>query len=492
LEAPGVEGQRRRPVTALAELALRPRAVELPVPSRREVAARVGLGLHSAVRHLVAARRRGRLDRAAGAGVIRGTFDDLGGTFTKFGQLIASAPSLFGDDVAAQFRACLDAGPAVPFDDVRAIVEAELGGPLAALFASFDEAPIAAASLAVVHRAVLADGTPVAVKVLRPGIEERVAADLAVLVPVCDFVARQVAVGVAGTMHGLVEGLRAQLREELDLRNEADAARWFAEVLDAVGSREVCVPESVASRSGRRVLTMSFLEGVAIDDEVGIAALGVDAAPLVRACLRTWFVATLASGAFHGDIHAGNVLVRADGTIALLDWGIVGRLDDDMARFFRRMLEGVLGDDSAWPEIAAGIEASYGSGIRQLLGDTDDATFVAFVRSQVEPMLLTPFGQVDLRTMLIGDGGVDGKRAGARTRREAVRNWWEERRRQRVLMGSEGYGGEYDRAQFLLAKQLVYFERYGKLYLPDLPLIDDPAAFTELLARTAPAALPVR
>jgi hypothetical protein len=234
---------------------------------------------------------------------------------------------------------------------------------------------------------------------------------------------------------------------------------------------------------------MTLLDGVPIDDAAGIAALGVEPAPLVAACLRTWFVATLASGAFHGDIHAGNVLVRANGTVALLDWGIVGRLDDDMARFFRRMLEGALGDESAWPEIATHIEASYGSGIRQVLPDTDDDTFIAFVRSQIEPMLITPFGQVDLRTMLIGDGGVDGKRAGTRTRREAVRNWWEERRRQRILMGSEGYGGAFDRASFLLAKQLVYFERYGKQYLPDVPLIDDPAAFAELLARTAPAAV---
>jgi len=461
------------------------RPITLPQPTRREVAARVAAGLRSATRHLVAARRAGRLDQQSVARAVRRTFDDLGGTFTKFGQLVASAPSLFGEDVAAEFRGCLDAGPPEPFPAVAAALEADLGRPVDTAFGTFDPVPVAAASLAVVHRATLPDGTPVAVKVLRPGIEERVAVDLAVLAPVCSFIARQVAVGIAGTLHGLVEGVRAQLQEELDLRNEAEAAEWFAGVLDAIGSTEVCVPATIASHSGRHVLTMSLLEGVPIDDEPGIAAMGVDAPPLIRACLRTWFLATLASGAFHGDIHAGNVLVRPNGTIALLDWGIVGRLDPETARFFRRMLEGVLGDDAAWVDVAAHVEASYGNGIRSLLGEPDDETFVAFVRGEVEPMLITPFGEVDLRTMLIGDGAVDGKRAGARTRREAIANWWQERRRQRVIMDSQGYGGEFDRATFLLAKQLVYFERYGKLYVPDTPLIDDPTEFRRFLAATA-------
>jgi predicted unusual protein kinase regulating ubiquinone biosynthesis (AarF/ABC1/UbiB family) len=461
------------------------RPVTLPEPSRREIAARVGLGVRSAGRHLVAARRRGPLDRAAVAGVVRRVFEDLGGTFTKFGQLVASAPSLFGDDVAGEFRGCLDAGPAVPYADVAAAVASELGQPIDVAFASFERTPVAAASLAVVHRAELPDGTPVAVKVLRPGIEQRVATDLAVLGPVCNFVARQIAVGIAGTLHGLVEGLREQLREELDIRNEADAARWFMGILDAVDAPDVRVPEPVASRSGARVLTMSLLDGVPIDDDVAIAALGIEIEPLVRSCLRTWFVSTLASGAFHGDIHAGNVLVSANGTIALLDWGIVGRLEAETAHFFRRMLEGALGDDAAWVDVAAHIEKTYGSGMRDLLG-FDDAAFVEFIRSQIEPVLVTPFGQVDLRTMLIGDGAVDGKRAGSRTKREAIANWWAERKRQQAFMAMEGYGGDFDRVQFLLAKQLVYFERYGKKYLPDVPLIDDPTAFRALLARTAP------
>jgi predicted unusual protein kinase regulating ubiquinone biosynthesis (AarF/ABC1/UbiB family) len=348
------------------------------------------------------------------------------------------------------------------------------------LFSSFEAEPIAAASLAVVHRAVLPDGQPVAVKVLRPGIEKRIATDLALLRPVCRFVAREVAVGIAGTLNGLVAGLEAQLQEELDLRNEARASRWFAAVLEDVAATKVRVPLTIDELSGRRVLTMELVDGVAVDDEDAIVAMGVDPAPLLRDCLRTWFAATLATGTFHGDIHAGNLLVTRDAELVLVDWGIVGRLDESTSRFFRRLIDGALGDDSAWDDVAAHLVASYGAGVIDALG-VDEAGFAEMVKSQIAPVLQLPFGQVDLRTMLIGDGTTDGKRAGERTKVEAVRNWWAERARQKRLMGLEGYGGGFDQATFLLSKQLVYFDKYGKRYLPDTPLLDDPEAYRALL-----------
>ena len=452
----------------------------LPVPTRTDVARRIARATSSAARHLVAARRRGKLDELAVAGVIRRTFDDLGGTFLKFGQLIASSPSLFGEQVAHEFRGCLDAGPPVPFDDVRRVVEHDLRRPLDQVYASFDREPIAAASLAVVHRATLADGTPVAVKVLRPEVAHRIATDLAVLRPLCTFVARQVAVGIAGTLAGLVQGLETQVAEELDLTNEARSLRWFADALQRIGANRLVVPTVYDEFTARRVLTMQLLDGVAADDAPAIAALGVDPTPLLLECIRVWFATTLCTGAFHGDVHAGNILIRADGTMALLDWGIVGRLDETTSLFFRRMIEGALGDAEAWTDVATHVRSQYGDGMLDALG-VGEEQFTDFVRAQVEPLFHVPFAELDLRTMLIGDGAADGKRAGQRTRREAVQNWWAERKRQQALMDTEGYGGGFDQATFLLSKQLVYFERYGKLFLPDTKLLDDPAVFRALL-----------
>jgi predicted unusual protein kinase regulating ubiquinone biosynthesis (AarF/ABC1/UbiB family) len=368
----------------------------------------------------------------------------------------------------------------VPFYDVRAVVEADLGRPLHEAYATFEPEPLAAASLAVVHRATLPDGTPVAVKILRPEVARRIATDLAVLRPLCRFIARQVAVGIAGTLSGLVHGLEVQVAEELDFTNEARSLRWFRAALEEIGVDRLVVPAVFDEWCGPHVITMELLDGVPVDDAKGIAALGVDPKPLLHECIRVWFATTLCAGAFHGDVHAGNVLVRANGTLALLDWGIVGRFDEATARFFRRMIEGVLGDDDAWVDVAAHVKTTYGAGMLDALG-IDEDQFTAFVRSQVEPLFNVPFGQVDLRTMLIGDGATDGKRAGQRTRREAMRNWWSERRRQQALMDLEGYGGGFDQATFLLSKQLVYFERYGKQFLPDTPLLDDPAVFRALL-----------
>jgi hypothetical protein len=329
---------------------------------------------------------------------------------------------------------------------VQPAVELDLGRPLQAVYADFDPEPMAAASLAVVHRATLLDGRPVAVKVLRPDVERRIGTDLAVLRPLCAFVARQVAVGIAGTLGGLVQGLETQISEELDLRNEARSLAWFRSALDLIGTERLVVPEVHCEASGRRVLTMQLLDGVAVDDQAGIAALGVD----------------------------------PDGTMALLDWGIVGRMDEATSRFFRRTIEGVLGNEDAWADVAVHVRSMYGESMFDVLGVSDEK-FVDFVRSQVEPLFHVPFAELDLRTMLIGDGATDGKRAGDRTRREAVRNWWSERKRQRALMDSEGYGGGFDQATFLLSKQLVYFERYGKLFLPDTKLLEDPSMYQALL-----------
>ena len=143
----------------------------------------------------------------------------------KFGQIIASSPGMFGDDVADEFRACLDTGPPVPFPDVRQRVEEDLGLSLRDAFAEFEPEPIGTASIAVVHRARLLDGRTVAVKVLRPEIEHVVATDLDLMQPLLEILVRQTGDQMAGSTLQLLDGFRVQIGEEMDLRNEA-ALRW--------------------------------------------------------------------------------------------------------------------------------------------------------------------------------------------------------------------------------------------------------------------------
>ena len=450
----------------------------LPEIEKRVVWRRRGDTARSLARHVAPAVRR--RDRLAIADGLRDAFQELGGTYVKMGQLIASSPTLFGDDVSARFRSCLDAGPPVPFPELRVVIETDLQRPIAELFAELDPAPLAAASVAVVHKGRLHDGREVAVKILRPGIDVLVASDIAVMRPLFAFIGNQIAVGVAGVLPGLVDGLEEQLVEELDLRREAETLGWAAEQVEAMGLTRLRIPSFVPELSGRRVLTMELLPGSPIDDLDAVD----DVAELRESIVDAWrffFTTALVQGRFHGDVHAGNLLAMPDNTLAVLDWGIVGRLDPETHHFFRRAIEGVLGDESAWKDVAAHVVNVYGEGMQRALGLTNDEQVVAFIRSQVEPLLTRPLGEVDLR-MLVNNQpmATAAEHRGVRTK---LRIWREERAIQRAFNESGALGSDFDRGMFMLGKQLVYLERYGKLYMPDMPLVWDQELFRQLLAR---------
>jgi len=469
----------------------RPVPLALPRPSGRQLRRRALRTFRVAGRNFrrLAGRRllRRSIAEHAYARPLRLTFEELGATYVKFGQLIASSPGLFGDEASNEFRSCLDTGPAVPFDAVRAAVETTLGGPLESAFASFDELPIGRASIAVVHRATLRDGRTAAVKVLRPGIEDVVATDLRLMEPLLDFLSRQVGVAEAGQLVRMMDGFRQQVAEELDLRNEARAMAHYRDLLRRVDLPLVVVPEPYPALSGPRVLAMEFLDGVPIDDLAGIAELGVDPRPLVEQTVRGWFLTAIRYGVFHGDVHAGNLMLLRDGRIAALDWGIVGQLDPDTHRFFRRIIEAALGDDSAWDEVAARLFRVYGPALGAL--GLDEAEMARFVRGVMEPMLTRPFGEVSLATFIAAIQGQVAKAEGqvvqSRSWRARLRRLREQRRLHRGVVEHGAIGTDFDRGTFLLGKQLMYFERYGKMFLSDVSLLSDRKFFEGLLAESA-------
>ncbi len=465
--------------------------LRLPRPTRRELLARslavatvaarrfFGPSVHQ-LRHV----RTGPLPLAVLAEPLRRAFEDLGGTYMKFGQLVASSPGLFGEAFADEFRTCLDTGPVVPFETVRDIVESDLGMGLDEAFARFDPLPVGRASIAVVHKAVLHDGQVVAVKVLRPGIERVVAADLDLLQPLLELVARQTGDQGAGMLLQLFAGFRLQIGEELDLRNESRALAAFALLLDEVDLPLLVVPAPFPELSGPHVLTMEFLDGVPIDDLAGAAELGVDPAPLVEQVVRGFFLTAVRWGAFHGDVHAGNMLLLRDGRIGIIDWGIVGRLDPETHYFFIRTLAAALGDEGAWDDIAADLTNTYGPAMQEGLGLSDDELAV-FIRSLIEPVLLRPFGEVSLATLIqapqVQAAKARGIEAHHRSVGAVVGRLRAQRRLRRLADESGGTDSDFDRGTFLLGKQLVYFERYGKMFLADVPLLDDRTFFEDLL-----------
>ena len=468
----------------------------LPDPDRGQLLARGAEIGAAGLRHLapLAARQalhlrssRRFLPAVYVARPLRSMFEDLGGTFMKFGQLVASSPGLFGDAVAEEFRACLDTGPPVPFDQVCSCIEGDLGMDLGEAFASIDPEPIGRASIAVVYRGRLHDGREVAVKVLRPGIDLQVSADLHLMVPLAALVARETGEQMAGSILQLLDGLDQQLGEELDLRNEARALQHFRALAGETHLERIVVPEPYVELSGQNVLTMELLHGVAIDDLAKAAQMGYDPAPLVEEVVRAFFTTTVRWGAFHGDLHAGNMLLLEDGRLGIIDWGIVGRLDPSTHRFVVKLLEAVLGDESAWPEITAHLTRTYGRAIQVGLGLSDDQ-LTAFLRGLIEPALTRPFGEVSLAALieapLVQAAKARGAQAHAWTVRAALLRLRTNRRMRRIADEAGGLMSDFTRGMVLLAKQFMYFERYGKLFLADRPVLADREFLSDLVARS--------
>jgi predicted unusual protein kinase regulating ubiquinone biosynthesis (AarF/ABC1/UbiB family) len=452
-----------------------PEPIDLPTPGIARGVRRLMRIAALGVRHMpqVAARKIARREgNAARAG--RRMFEGLGATYVKFGQFVASAPSLVGEKTAEEFRGCLDSGPAVPFAHVRRIIEAEIGRPLSEAFSSFEETPLAAASIAVVHRATLTDGRDVAVKVLRPGIERTVATDLAMMERMSRFMAAR-GIDQAYNMVALVVGLKMQIAEELDLRNEARTMDTFRDLFREFGLSLLVVPDAHRELSSRRVLTMDLLHGKPLDDLAHAHDAGVDPAPLVRELLRAWVLTALRANAFHADIHAGNLLLMRDGRLGMLDWGIIAQLDDDSQLMFRRLCEATTGDERAWADIGALVIKNSGPSL-QAMGLTEQQIH-RFAREMFEPALTKPLSEVSMAGLMMNGDDVVRMATGEAPSRKTWRD-----RRNLMREAAKAYraasaAGTFElptmRMGFLSMKQLVYLERYGRMYIPGESLMGD-------------------
>ena len=221
------------------------------------------------------------------------------------------------------------------------------------------------------------------------------ATDLDLMQPLLEILVRQTGDQMAGSTLQLLDGFRVQIGEEMDLRNEARSLLHFRRLQNEFDLKLMAVPEPYLELSGRNVLTMEFFDGVPIDDLAQVADLGFDPTPLVQEVMRAFFLTTVRWGAFHGDVHAGNMMLLRDGRIGVIDWGIVGRLDPSTHRFFISLLSAAMGDEAAWPVVTKHITDVYGPAIGVAVGLSDD-DLTAFVRSIMEPALTRPFGEVSL------------------------------------------------------------------------------------------------
>ena len=315
----------------------------------------------------------------------------LGPSFVKLGQTLATRADLLGEEVAADLSRLQDRLPPFPSDEAHAIVESEFGRPLGDLFASFDDKPVAAASIAQVHFAITAEGEPVAVKILRPGIVGAFARDLDLFLWLADL-AERVQPGLSRLRPvEVVRTLADTVRFEMDLRFEAAAASELGENFAA--DTDFRVPRVDWTRTSRSVLTLERVAGIRVDDREALIAAGHDMDEILAKAARTFFNQVFRDGFFHADMHPGNLFIEASGGIVAVDFGIMGRLDRRTRTFLADMLVGFLSGD--YRRVA---EVHFAAGYVPARHSVD--AFTQACRSIGQPIFGRPLHEISVARLL--------------------------------------------------------------------------------------------
>ena len=423
-------------------------SVSLPVPRRiwafgiytAEVLLAVGLRCDRRCASCsIATGRSDKAQRLTRPALIRMFFEDMGPTFIKFGQIIASSAGMFPDAYVKEFQRVLDRVKPFPFEDVQRTLDEELGAEKAAHLVDIDPKQLASASIAQVHTAELRDGTKVVIKVQRPGIVARCMADMKLMRMSARLLASlRKNVELANPV-GVVDDFTKTLTEELDFRKEAANLDKFNEIMRELGHKNIRAPVPHREYITRKVLVMERFNGLRVDRYDEIRARGLDGEGLLVAGLRAWFQCVVFYGFFHGDVHAGNLMLLDDGDIGFLDFGIVGRFDDK-ARYLVTdyMIAFASGNYKRLAEIITEMADKPPA-------DLDMDAFVKDLGETYKPLLTLSFAEVNYADFLPG------------IQRVATRH--------RVKMPNEF---------ILITKQLLYFDRYAKALAPKLNVFTDP------------------
>jgi aarF domain-containing kinase len=372
--------------------------------------------------------------------------EDMGPTYIKFGQIVASSSGMFPQPYVKEFQKCLDRVRPFSFAEVEAILREELGEERAAELSEVDPQPLASASIAQVHTARLSDGTEIVIKVQRPGIEARIRADMKILRLLARLAARFNGGARLANPVAIVDDFAATLAEEVDFQIEAKHLDRFNEIMRELGHADIRAPVPHWGYTTRRVLVMERFRGIRVDQIDEIRERGIDAEAALVKGIRAWFQSVIFYGFFHGDVHAGNLMLLDDGNLGFLDFGIVGRFDDRrralvtdyMVAFttgnYRRLAEVVVEMGGA----PAGLDLDH---------------FAAGLKETYAPLLGMRFGDINYADL--------------------IPKLYQVAREHQMTMPKEFV---------LITKQMLYFDRYAKELAPDLNVFTDPRLVTSLLA----------
>lgn len=285
----------------------------------------------------------GDISRLTAAERMRLVLEELGPTFIKLGQLLSTRPDIIPSAFVHEFEKLQDSVPGFSFLELKGQVERELGGAAESFYAEIDPIPLAAASIAQVHRARLASGENVVIKVRRPGVVELVESDIGVLMGLANLAERHMSGSEIYDPVGVVREFARSIRREMDFTREGHTIEKFRD--NFKGTQWMYFPRVFWEQTSRGVLTLEFVDGKKVSDLESLDQSGLDRKLIARRGADAFLEMVLNHGFFHGDPHPGNVMILPDDVICLLDYGIVGRLDDELKTFLSDILFAIVNRD---------------------------------------------------------------------------------------------------------------------------------------------------
>ena len=368
---------------------------------------------------------------------IRIAAEKLGPTYIKLAQIISAGEGVFPTELVDECKKCRDQVPAVSYRAVVDVVENDFGKPMHKVFKTFEATALAAASIAQVHRAVLLDGTPVVVKVQRPGIDELVRKDLRVLAWLAPFLVGRIPVSALANPPALVELFAETIVEELDFHLEGDNMLDVAEIMVKLKQTGFVIPRPHPELVSQRILVMEELKGFKFDDVAGMTDAGVNTHDVIRTGMIGFLEGAFIHGIFHGDLHGGNLLVLPDGRTGLLDFGITGRLTDiERQAFMKMMMTATMNDITGQVEALRDLGAlPQDVDVRKVIDD------IGLDGPPVDPTKMSP-------DEMIGE-------------------------LQRIIKALLGYGARMPKPLMLYVKNLIFIDGSIATLAPDLDLFGE-------------------
>lgn len=367
-------------------------------------------------------------------------FIKLGPTYVKLGQIIASSSGLFPQVLATAARRCLDEVPPFPTAEVHRTIAEDLGAPVHEVFASFDDTPLSAASIGQVHACTLRDGRDAVVKVQRPNIHERMTTDLRIAYRVAGWMEKTPWLKNSGAKDA-IEDLHAVTFDELNPAREAwQQERFRSKIHDFGDNTGIIAPEVYWDHCGPHTICMQRVYGIPMDHFDEIEERGIDGQAVLRRGAKVWAEAVMVHGPYHGDMHAGNIWVLDDGRGCFLDFGIMGELEPEWKDLLRDIFY-TCAFDQDFVRVA---QAYRRVGVIPP-GVGSDEDLAAMLNGILGPMITDGFGGIDIALLV-----------------------------NQSMEMMKTYEASVPQPMLLIAKQLLYIDRYTKRLAADYSITSDP------------------